>query len=615
MASLSQVIAAFISTLQPQQDQQKLLDQIVNLISSPSAKFPRLADLVNQLDSDKINARHSITQLSPLEGLLFRYPQLAEEDVKILDILFDKGADLRKARKEILTGMMEVESSEGDEVLKAFESRLIGEFEKLDPGNQEAAEEYLPPTFDAPHQSNPDESQEHPRIDRRSPSLTPRPPSRNDSYVPMTDLSRTPSHSRPHTSRSESPDPSRGFLRPTRGSPPRAPAAPRPPPPASDSNQVSGELVRVFAPLPQTCTIPYLSHYFSHVLKCPISDVTLSLDFPPYHGLFDVDRKLFESGELAERIAQAQREGKPFERQPGFAWKLKMRVAYESKPKTKPYEADRSRIEHTGAPPFPYDDSSRGIVPAGGSDPWTEITLSGFAPETTPTDVQAFLSTIFSFWRTFSVDYITNEQDRREMVIKFQVIGKKAVEKVEQQFGSFAFGGSIIKLAHREISRPDFKKNGRTFEVDDSRGIKREESIDGEGKRGEPRESHRNENLNEKTVRMGRGGDNDPAVVTARDLDLLTETIKLEKEADGITIRLWKKKGTLRGGGGTTRSLVPVPLVPLDNPVTTPAPAHLRRGGVVTNTVVTARAPESGNEKEETLWRKVFGNRLFKISV
>ena len=59
MKTLSQVIEEFISTSQPQQDQQKLLDQIVNLISSPAAKFPRLADLVNQLDSDKINARRT----------------------------------------------------------------------------------------------------------------------------------------------------------------------------------------------------------------------------------------------------------------------------------------------------------------------------------------------------------------------------------------------------------------------------------------------------------------------------------------------------------------------------------------------------------------------------
>ncbi|GAA5988312.1 hypothetical protein JCM5350_002852 [Sporobolomyces pararoseus] len=587
MKTLSQVIEEFISTSQPQQDQQKLLDQIVNLISSPAAKFPRLADLVNQLDSDKINARHSITQLSPLEGLLFRYPQVAEEDVKILDILFDKGADLRKARKEILTGMMEVESTEGDEVLNAFESRLIGEFERFDEGKNEAEAEYPPPTFDPPRQSNPDESQQHLQVDRRSPSLTPRPPSRNDSHIPLTDLSRASSHSRPHRSRSESPDTSRSFFRPPRAPTPSAPAN-RPPPPNSGSDIVSGELVRVFAPLPQTATIPYLSHYFNQVLKCPISDITLSLDFPPYHGLFDVDRKLFESGELAERIIQAQREGKPFERQPGFAWKLKMRVAYESKPKTKPYEADRSRIDHAPSAPFPHDDqSSRGIVPAGGTDPWTEFTLSGFAPETTPTDVQAFLSTIFSFWRTFQVDYITNDQDRREMVIKFQVIGKKAVEKVEQQFGSFAFGGSIIKVSHREITRAELKNNGRHFEVDESRHIKREESMGDTGER-----------MNVKTDRMGRGGDNDRAVVAARDLDLPTVTNKLGKEVDETTTRLWRKKGTLPGGGGTAQNLVPVHLVPLDIRVTTLALAHRRRGGV-TNKVPTALALEIGNEIEE----------------
>lgn len=167
MKRLSEVIASHTSTSRRPQDQQRLLDQIVNLISSPPQDFSHLQRLLDQLDSDKIDGLRmyrlskyrlssmlnlrsripdSIIQFSPLEALLSRYPKLVQEDFKILEKLLEKGADLGKVQREILERMVEAEIDEGDEVLKVFEKRLIKEFEKLDKitnegeGNVEAGE-------------------------------------------------------------------------------------------------------------------------------------------------------------------------------------------------------------------------------------------------------------------------------------------------------------------------------------------------------------------------------------------------------------------------------------------------------------------------------------------
>ena len=80
----------------------------------------------------------STTQLSPLESLFTRYPQVNSTDLEILKALFEKGADLSKVNEKELSRMMEVEEENGTEeaesnsVKEEFEAVLIARFAELE---------------------------------------------------------------------------------------------------------------------------------------------------------------------------------------------------------------------------------------------------------------------------------------------------------------------------------------------------------------------------------------------------------------------------------------------------------------------------------------------------
>ncbi|GAA5988470.1 hypothetical protein JCM5350_005205 [Sporobolomyces pararoseus] len=426
MKRLSEVIASHTSTSRRPQDQQRLLDQIVNLISSPPQDFSHLQRLLDQLDSDKIDGLHSIIQFSPLEALLSRYPKLVQEDFKILEKLLEKGADLGKVQREILERMVEAEIDEGDEVLKVFEKRLIKEFETLDKitnegeGNVEAESS---PALDPPRHSTPGNPQRQEEIARRSPSLTPLPPSRNVSIIALSDLSQTSSHSQPHRPASVSPDTSRSLHPPSRDSPPFLPP-PRSPLPLLARPDPS-ELIRLCTCVPEGTTMSSLWYYFHAVLRVQIFNPYLQTDRPPFHAFFKVEKRLFESGKLESRLREMAFNGSPFISVEGNRWIFTISVARES--------ASRSnfqpRIETSKDLLFNRREGKNYGERPRDQHGWVKITLSGFSIDTKPSEIESTLQRILTYWRDFEV---RSSEDGQESVVELKVRGPNAVSLVEK---------------------------------------------------------------------------------------------------------------------------------------------------------------------------------------
>ncbi|GAA5960156.1 hypothetical protein JCM3765_002490 [Sporobolomyces pararoseus] len=525
MRKLSQVIAAHTSTSQPRQDQQRLLDQIVNLISSPSPNFSRIQDLLDQLDSDKVDGLHSIIQFSPLEALLSRYPKLVEEDVRILEKLFEKGADLGKVQRGILERMMESESDEEDETLNAFESRLIEEFAKMDKVKEEEQEEEgelnpsenserrggkahssffakeSPLSLNPPRQSTPGNTQQPVQIERRSSSLTPLPPSRNVSLIALSDLSQTSSHSQPRRPDPVSPDISRSFRRPSHDSPPFLPPprsplrlAPRPNP---------SEIIQLFILIPERTTMSSLRYYFHQILRVQIFNPRLRSDRPPFHVLLEVEKRLFESGELDTRMRQELISGTPFISVDGKKWNFKVSVAWDrpQRPMSQPRAEQSNHLQlasnvdksqGSGEPQRPLD--QRG---------WVKFTLSGFSIDTKPSEIESFLARILTYWKDFEV---RSNEDGQESIVEFKVRGQNAVWQVEGEFRALGAKANL-------------------------------ETMD----------------------ETGGGGEDLPVEIAGvvQDLvllqDLTTEVIDLETleaKVEDTMIQIQKEKDTRRGGGG-----------------------------------------------------------------
>lgn len=80
----------------------------------------------------------SSTRFSPLETLLSRYPNLHGNDLQLLDLPFEKGADFAGISEEVQDRMIELDYEEREMslVVSQFETRLVRSFEEMDTAHQ-----------------------------------------------------------------------------------------------------------------------------------------------------------------------------------------------------------------------------------------------------------------------------------------------------------------------------------------------------------------------------------------------------------------------------------------------------------------------------------------------
>ncbi|GAA5988480.1 hypothetical protein JCM5350_005208 [Sporobolomyces pararoseus] len=307
-ARLSRDIMSVLDKVQKKQ--RPLLDLLVDQISSIDQPESTLEETLNSLDSVWMNQTHSTSGLSPLEALINRYPQITLSDLRLFDTLLDRGADLEKVDKGILIRMMEFENEGVDSVAKRFEMELIDKFDELgrvEVPSTATTTEYTQIRFSSPEQS-----------------IRAYPSSGLSSQYSLS-ITQASYRSRPHD---DSPL--------NRRSPSRSPlidsispsyndtisllnvSEPRSLPP--NDRSPTSEQIQISLSLPKGTSISSLYYYLRQVLGARIENITLHTEGQDFFALFEIDKELFESGELEKRIEEME-ETKPFVRN-GRAWKL-----------------------------------------------------------------------------------------------------------------------------------------------------------------------------------------------------------------------------------------------------------------------------------------------------
>jgi len=235
------------------------------------------------------------------------------------------------------------------------------------------------------------------------------------------------SHSHSHSNSFSMPAP-----RPTSHHGHRRPSHSPPPRPNQISYPIptSKELVRLFVPLPRDTSLSSISYYFGQILQVKVYNIVLYYEKNPSCALIDVEKEVFESGDLDRRFHEAEEAGRPFRLKSGDTWKLKAR---------------QFKAQGEG---------------------WISLTLSGFSPETDPSSVESILSNMLSYWKDFTVNRGAGFEPAQSC--HFKVRGEKAAVRVESEFSTFAFGGNIIK-----VTRDEPQQDG-SMDVDDL-GVKKEE--------------------------------------------------------------------------------------------------------------------------------------------
>ncbi|GAA5960152.1 hypothetical protein JCM3765_002488 [Sporobolomyces pararoseus] len=350
---------------QSQSREQDLLNHLVESISS-SLPISQVEELLLQLDSEQLNQLHSITRLSPLEALLSRYPNLEENDLTILNLLFKKGADLGRVSEEVQERMivLQTEGEEGEKssVVSQFEARLVKRYEEMDEiqhkkqgvGIEEEAQIQSRSSSLAPLTASSSSSSsvlKAPERQRRS-STPPPPPSQSliDSTISVQAQGTPPFNSSPshpwHRPRSSQSNPSETHPRQLPSTvqfpqllSPRNPSLSRSPPPSHARSIIPPrlfppsdpkDLVRLYIPLPLGTREHYLIRYFHFAFHIEITNLSLFTSRSPSFGFFDVSREIWERKELLseERIWEIERIN-PLKDLDGRAWGIRLRVARE----------------------------------------------------------------------------------------------------------------------------------------------------------------------------------------------------------------------------------------------------------------------------------------------
>ncbi|GAA5909377.1 uncharacterized protein JCM6883_005858 [Sporobolomyces salmoneus] len=489
-------------------------ERLMNFIkqSPPESDLQQIQLVLDGLDANGVAQLHLA-----IEHVFHRYPDLTESDLKILNALFDKGADIAKVDKEVLRKMMEVdeEKLEPNSFREQFEATVMEKFEELDRRRQVEDEDMrevetreksparpFRPSSSLTPTSNTAQSPltvENERSDQPLPdaSSSPVPQPQLDSTSKESPFKRSPSAS----PRPRSPSRHRSIsFDDLPFSPPRLDSDPAPSPskiqPQPESTP-SLEFVRLYLPLPRLTSERTVESYFDDVLRIrPLIEIEhFYNDHNQSWAIIRIEKSLFISGELKKRIVENEMvdeerqswKGQPFLNGYGAVWKLQPRLAtgrevgyVDARLSTTTRYDSRNEVEvgSSTRPPLPVRGQSEG---GGGFYPsirserqprrdeeeeWYTLELRGFSIETTTYQIAQALSGTLKYWIDLTAFRSYDRgKDRNEpqVVAQLRVVGEKAAAFVKRDFNGRPFFGrriEVVSLGSRRRSNVDARDMG-----------------------------------------------------------------------------------------------------------------------------------------------------------
>ncbi|GAA5960137.1 hypothetical protein JCM3765_002483 [Sporobolomyces pararoseus] len=440
---------------------QDALDELVESISCRNFKLFKI--LLNHLKPEWIDKPHSTSKISPLETVFTRYPKVNSLDLDILKALFEKGADLGKVRDEELSRMMEVEEGDEEEesnsVKEEFETILIERFAELEKSKEEAIGEDVGP--EAIKLEENEEIPHSPHSSSNTPNMLQQPHEETHKaeidHLPEHSSRKSPTTSQqqehdsptiPHSARSISPVPSTPNSFPS--VPPPTISSRRRPAPLTPP-----ESIRLYIALPPRTTEQYFTRYFERTLQVPIRNVSLTNRGTLSFVHLEVDRELYNSGDLEKKISEMEKRGRYFEDTTRRRWDLRPKLSdnltdsstrwrkqeEEESSSSRSKRASEERSKYDPSRSLQTSSSANGRGGGGRIEEWIGLQIRGFSTDSNTREIEKTLSSFLDGW-----DRLQIKSEGFGVLVLLNVDGEEKVKAAIREGSKIEFDGKKLRI-------------------------------------------------------------------------------------------------------------------------------------------------------------------------